>query len=202
MKKPLIISTGASHLNEISEAVEAARAAGCRELVLLKCVASYPAPPQDTHLRTLPHMAEAFNVPVGLSDHTIGNGAAIASVAFGACLIEKHLTESRKGGGVDDAFSTEPHEFADLVKESERAWRALGKIHYGPLPSEAVTRSHRPSLYFVEDVPAGETLQPHHIRSVRPGKGLPPKEIDHIMGLSLAHAVKKGTPVQWSLFKI
>lgn len=201
-KKPLMMSTGAATLVEIAQAVECARSAGCSELILLKCTSSYPAKPEDAHLRTLPHLSQTFDTLVGLSDHTLGIGTAIASVALGGCLIEKHLTLSRKEGGVDDAFSTEPHEFEAMVKESINAWKALGRVNYIPLEAEKVTHSHRPSLYFVQDLQAGEVLRPEHVRSVRPGKGLAPQEIDHILGLKLQFAVKKGTAVDWNFFKV
>jgi N-acetylneuraminate synthase len=199
--KPLIISTGAATLMEIGEAVAVAKQAGCDQMILLKCTAAYPAKPQDIHLRTLPHLAESFQTLVGLSDHTLGIGVAVASVALGACLIEKHLTLSRLDGGADSAFSMEPHEFHLLVEESKRAWGALGQVHYAPLSAEKVTLSHRPSLYFVEDLAEGSVIKPQHIRSVRPGKGLPPKELPHILGLTLTTSVKKGTPVSWEVFK-
>ncbi|MBA3722721.1 MAG: pseudaminic acid synthase [Parachlamydiaceae bacterium] len=202
LRKPLIISTGAATLIEIAEAVKTARNAGCEDIILLKCTASYPASPKDSNLRTIPHLAEAFDTLVGLSDHTLGIGAPLASIALGACMIEKHFTISRSGGGVDDAFSLEPDELKSLVVESERAWQALGKIQYSPLKAERVTHSHRPSLYFVEELKPGMIVQMHHIRSVRPGNGLPPKEIDRIIGLKLEHPVKKGTPVSWDLFKV
>ena len=199
--KPLILSTAAATLGEIGEAVAVARQAGCHQLILLKCTASYPAQPRDAHLRTLPHLAESFDALVGLSDHTLGIGVAIASVALGACLIEKHFTLSRQEGGVDSAFSMEPQEFQILVEESQKAWEALGHIHYLPLHAERVTYSHRPSLYFVEDLLEGTIVLPQHVRTVRPGKGLPPKELSHILGLVLTQTVKKGTPVSWDVFK-
>lgn len=199
--KPVILSTGASSLEDIAAAVRVAREAGCKDLILLKCTASYPASPKDSHLRTIPHLAQTFETLVGLSDHTLGIGAAITSIALGSCVVEKHLTINREEGGVDDAFSLEPHEFRSLVVESERAWEALGRIQYEPLHAERVTRSHRPSLYFVESLHPGEVVQMQHVRSVRPGKGLHPKEIDHILGLQLKHPVQKGTPVSWDLFK-
>lgn len=200
--KPLILSTGGATLVEIGEAVAVARQSGCKQMILLKCTAAYPAQPKDIHLRTLPHLSESFDVLVGLSDHTLGIGVAIASVALGACLIEKHFTLSREEGGVDSAFSMEPHEFKLLVEESKKAWEALGEIRYAPLRAEKVTLSHRPSLYFVEDLAAGTVIESQHVRSVRPGKGLPPKEISHILGLPLAVPVKKGTPVSWEAFKV
>lgn len=199
--KPLILSTGGATLMEIGEAVVTARETGCNQIILLKCTAAYPAKPQDIHLRTIPHLAESFEVLVGLSDHTLGIGVALASIPFGSCLIEKHFTLSRQDGGVDSAFSMEPHELQLLVEESKKAWEALGKIRYAPLQSEKVTLSHRPSLYFIEDLPAGTIVESHHTRTVRPGKGLPPKELSHILGLALSSSVKKGTPVSWEVFK-
>lgn len=201
-KKPLILSTGGATLDEIGDAVETARSNGCKELILLKCTMSYPAVPSDMNLRTIPHLAETFKTPVGLSDHTLGIGTALASISFGACLIEKHLTLSRKDGGVDSAFSMEPGEMKLLVEESRKAWESLGSVHYGCLPSEKQSFAHRPSLYFVEDVAAGTPVQPSHIRSVRPNNGLPPKEYDSVVGLTLRHSVVKGTPVSWKHFQI
>jgi N-acetylneuraminate synthase len=200
-KKPLIISTGAANLIEIGEAVKAAREAGCQELILLKCTSSYPALAKDAHVRTIPHLAAAFDVSVGLSDHTIGMGVSLAAVAWGACLIEKHVTLNRLDGGVDSAFSLEPTELQMLVKESKQAWEALGHIQYTSLLSEQTSRSHRPSLFFVQDIQPGETIQPHHIRSVRPNSGLPIKEEQHIIGLKVERFIKAGTPVTWDVFK-
>lgn len=200
--KPLIISTATANLVEISEAVQTARKAGCKDLILLKCTASYPASPEDANLNTIPHLAETFNTLVGLSDHTLGLGVPLASIPLGACVIEKHFTLNRNEGGVDDAFSMEPEEFKTLVIESKRAWQALGEIKYEPLHSERVTYSHRPSLYFVQDVSSGEAVKANHVRSVRPGKGLPPKFIDKVIGLKLTRSVKKGTPVSWELFHL
>jgi pseudaminic acid synthase len=199
--KPLIISTAGASLSEIDEAVTTARQAGCNDLVLLKCTLAHPTSPSDSHLRTIPHLASCFNTLVGLSDHSLSLGVSIASVALGASLIEKHLILSRSEGGVDSTFSLEPHEFKVLVEEAKNAWQALGKVHYSRLHLERASLSHRPSLYFVADLKEGETVQPHHIRSVRPCKGLPPKEIDNVIGLELKHSVKKGTPVNWQLFK-
>lgn len=201
LKKPLMMSTGAASLLEISRAVECARKAGCKDLILLKCTSAYPAQPQDAHLRTMVHMAETFGALVGLSDHTLGLGVAVASVALGGCVIEKHLTLNRHEGGVDDAFSTEPEEFKAMVAASLHAWSALGSVNYAPLAAEKVTRSHRPSLYFVQDLSAGEIIRPEHIRSVRPAKGLPPADKDLLIGLKLQAPVKKGTAVKWDFFK-
>lgn len=199
--KPLIISVGAATLAETGEAVAAARDAGCKDLILLKCPKAYPAQPTDCNLLTLPYLASCFNTLVGISDHTLSLGVAVASVALGGCLVEKHFTFSRDEGGVDSAFSLEPKEFKELVEETKNAWQALGKIQFDPLPSELLELTFRPSLYFVEDLSANEIVQPHHIRSVRPGKGLSPKEIDNVIGLRLQKAVRKGTPVHWDLFK-
>ena len=199
--KPVMISTGASTLVEIGEAVATARDGGCRDLMLLKCTFSQPALPIDTHLRTIPHLADCFDTLVGLSDHTLSLGVPIASVALGCCLIEKHFTLSREEGGVDTAFSLEPQEFEMLVKGTYDAWQALGRIQYAPLPAEKSLLRIRPSLYFVEDLPAGTIVQANHMRSVRPGDGLPPKELERVIGLTIRASVKKGTPVSWDLFK-
>ncbi|MFI0435413.1 MAG: pseudaminic acid synthase [Parachlamydiaceae bacterium] len=200
-RKPLILSTGGATLAEIGEAVDVARGAGCRHILLLKCTAAYPAEPQDIHLRTLPHLAQSFGLLTGLSDHTLGIGVAIASVALGACLIEKHLTLSRKDGGIDSPFSMEPEELQALVSESKKAWESMGAIHYGPLSREKSTLSHRPSIYFIENLCAGTILEMQHVVTVRPAGGLPPKELPHILGLTLTTSVKKGSPVRWELFK-
>ena len=201
LSKPVIISTGAATLSEIAEAVEVARNAGCKDLVLLKCTAAYPALPSDANLRSIPYLAETFGTLVGLSDHTLGIGVPIASIAFGCCFIEKHFTLNREEGGVDSAFSLTPDEFKVLVKESKVAWEALGSIRFGPLEVESTTHSHRPSLYFVEELSQGQVVHAQHIRSVRPSMGLPPKEIDKVIGLQLKTHVKKGTPVSWDVFK-
>lgn len=201
-KKPLILSTGASSLAEIGEAVEAARSSGCRDLILLHCVAAYPASPSDMHLQTIPHLQAAFHVPVGLSDHTLGCTAALVSVAFGACLVEKHFTLSRQDGGVDSAFSLEPHEVGHLVSELQVAFSSIGQVRYGPLRAEKLTHSHRPSLYFIRDKAPGSIVMVDDVRSLRPtGEGLPPKELEHILGLPLSKPVKKGDPVCWELFR-
>lgn len=199
--KPVILSTGAATLAEIAEAVQTARNAGCSELILLKCTASYPAAAEDANLRTVPHMAEAFDVVVGLSDHTLGIGTPIAGVALGCCLIEKHFTLDRNEGGVDSSFSLNPEEMKSLVQECKAAYEALGTVRYGVLPSEQSVRSHRPSLYFLVDLEAGEIIRDYHIGTVRPGEGLPPKEIEKILGMQLKKDVKAGTPVSWDRFQ-
>lgn len=200
--KPIILSIGGATLIEIGEAVQTARKAGCRDLVLLKCNAAYPASPSDSNLRTLPHLSECFNTLVGLSDHTLGIGVAVASVAFGSCLVEKHITLSRSEGGVDSAFSLEPEEFKLLVAETKIAWESLGGVHYGVLESEKTTLSHRPSLFFISDLKKGTIVRAEHIRSVRPASGLPPKEVDKVIGLEIKEDVKKNTPVIWDVFKM
>ncbi len=199
--KPMIMSVGGASLEEIGEAVDTARAGGCKDLILLKCTAAYPARATDAHLKTIPDLMKKFHVLTGLSDHTLSLGVPIANVALGGCLIEKHITLSRAEGGVDAAFSLEPEEFKMLGKNAKEAWEALGEVRYAPVESEKSIMTFRPSLFFVEDITAGEIIRPHHIRSVRPGMGLPPKEIDHIIGKTLNINVKKGTPVKWNLIK-
>lgn len=197
--KPLMISTGGATLQEISEATEVAREAGCRDLILLKCTCSYPAPANEANLRTIPHLIKRFETPVGLSDHSLGIGVPIASVAFGACVIEKHLALSRKEGGVDAAFSLEPQELQQLVIESRRAWEALGEIQDGPTDSEKNLIPYRRSLYFVEQLKKGETISSKQIRAIRPGRGLHPKEFPNLMGKKALRDIKRGEPVSWDL---
>ncbi len=197
--KPMIISTGMASVAEIDETVRVAREAGCKNLILLKCTSSYPASPGDSNLLTIPHMQKLFNCPVGLSDHTMGIGAAVASVALGACLIEKHFTLSRADGGVDAAFSMEPEEMRQLVIETERAWQALGEISYSPGEQESKSLKFRRSLYIAKDMAAGEGLTPENLRIVRPGYGLEPKYYDVLLGKKINQAVKKGTPLSWDL---
>ncbi len=200
-KKPLILSTGGATLAEIKAAVQVAREGGCKQLVLLKCTTAYPTQPKECHLRTLPDLAKKFGTLVGLSDHTMGICVPVASISLGAVLIEKHFTLSRADGGVDSAFSMEPEELKALVVETGKAWEALGNVHYGPLPAEKTSLSHRPSLFFSKDLKAGATVGIKDIVSVRPALGLPPKESEAICGLKLSAAVKKGTPVAWKHFK-
>lgn len=197
--KPLIISTGMASIAEIAEAVETARTAGCQDLVLLKCTSTYPASPENSHLRTIPHMRDLFGCQVGLSDHTLGIGAAVAAVALGATIIEKHFTLSRAEGGVDSAFSLEPHELASLVSETRRAWEALGKIQYGPTEAESKAVFRRRSLYIAEDMEPGDVLTPQNLRRIRPGHGLSPKYYDMLLGRRVTKSIKKGTPVTWDL---
>jgi len=198
--KPLIISSGMATLTEISEAVDTAREAGCKDLVLLKCTSTYPASPENSNLRTIAHMRDLFNCEVGLSDHTMGIGAAVAAVSFGATVIEKHFTLDRADGGVDSSFSLEPDEFSSLVIETKRAWEALGKISYGPTKDEEKARFRRRSLYIAEDMKAGDVLTGDNLRRIRPGHGLAPKYYNLLLGRRIAKAVKKGEPVSWDMF--
>jgi pseudaminic acid synthase len=197
--KPMIISTGMASVAEIDETVKVAKEAGCQDLILLKCTSSYPASPKESNLLTIPHMQKLFNCPVGLSDHTMGIGAALASVALGACMIEKHFTLSRADGGVDSAFSMEPEEMRQLVIETERAWQALGQINYSPVEQESKSLKFRRSLYIAQDMAAGEVLTPDNLRIVRPGYGLEPKYYEVLLGKKINRAVKKGTPLNWDL---
>jgi len=199
--KPLIISTGMATEQEIVEAVETARTAGCSEIVLLKCVSEYPAPPEDANLATLADMRQRFGTEVGLSDHSPGIGVAVAAAALGAVIIEKHFTLSRKDGGVDAAFSLEPAELRALVTESERAWKAVGRVRYGPAPSDERHRSSRRSLYVVRDIRAGELLTPANVRIIRPGRGLPPKYIDQVLGRRARCDLPRGTPLTWDVIE-
>jgi N-acetylneuraminate synthase len=197
--KPTIISTGMASIEELGETVAAAREAGCRDLILLKCTSTYPATPQNTNIRTIPHLRTLFGCEVGLSDHTMGVGAALASVALGATVIEKHFTLRRADGGVDSAFSMERDEMRSLVVESERAWHALGKVAYGPTEAERKSLVYRRSLYVVRDVPAGGALTPENLRAIRPGLGLPPKFYSIALGRTVKVDVKRGTPLSWDL---
>lgn len=193
--KPMIISTGMADAEEIGEAVEAARSAGCRQLALLHCVSGYPAPASDYNLRTVPDMAVRFGVPVGLSDHTLDNATAVASVALGACIIEKHVTLDRAGGGPDDSFSLTPAELASLCRESRTAWDALGQVDYGRKSSEVGNVKFRRSLYFVKDVRAGEVITEDAVRSVRPGFGAAPKYLEQVIGRRTKADQVANTPV-------
>lgn len=193
--KPMIISTGMADSEEIQEAVDAARAGGCRELALLRCVSGYPAPAADYNLRTIPDMISRFGVTVGLSDHTLDNTTAVASVALGATIIEKHFTLDRSGGGPDDSFSLEPSELAELCRGAKTAWEALGAVDYGRKSSEIGNVKFRRSLYFVQNLHAGEVISEDAVRSVRPGFGLPPKYLDSVVGQRVKQDVKANTPV-------
>jgi N-acetylneuraminate synthase len=197
--KPLIISTGMASVAELDETVRAAREAGCKDLVLLKCTSSYPASPETSNLNTIPHLRELFGCEVGLSDHTLGIGAAVAAVALGATVIEKHFTLNRQDGGVDSAFSLEPAELRALVVECRQAKLALGTVAYGPTSGELGSIKFRRSIYVAEDLQAGETLTVRNMRLIRPGNGLPPKFYDLILGRKVSRAVKRGDPVTWDL---
>ena len=197
--KPMIMSTGMASMDELSESVSAAREAGCEDLILLKCTSTYPATPENSNILTIPDMRERFACEVGLSDHTMGIGTAIAAVAHGATVIEKHFTLNRADGGVDSAFSIEPHELASLVEETERAWHSLGAISYGPTKAEAESIKGRRSLYIAQDIKAGEALNKENLRSVRPGHGLAPKHYDQLLGKKVTRDLKKGTPMAWDL---
>lgn len=197
--KPLIMSTGMADLKEIGEAVEAAREAGASDIVLLHCTSGYPTPPEESDLRTIPHLASAFGLPVGLSDHTPGIGAAVAAVALGACVIEKHVTLSRADGGPDSAFSLEPGELASLCANARIAWQALGGVRYDKTASERGNVQFRRSLYIVEDMKAGEPLTEGTLRSIRPGYGLAPKYFNLLLGKRVNRDVSRGTPMSWDL---
>lgn len=194
--KPMIISTGMADADEIQEAIDAARAGGCRELAVLHCVSGYPAPAEDYNLNTIPDMVRRFGLVTGLSDHTLDNTTAIASVALGASIIEKHFTLDRGGGGPDDSFSLEPAELAQLCRGSRTAWQALGRVDYGLKSSEQGNAKFRRSLYFVKDLSAGELITADAVRSVRPGFGVAPKYYESIIGARLRSAVRANTPVR------
>jgi pseudaminic acid synthase len=197
--KPMIISTGMADAEEIAEAVAAAREGGCRELALLHCVSGYPAPAADYNLRTIADMRERFGTVVGLSDHTLDNTTALASVALGAAIIEKHFTVDRRGGGPDDSFSLEPEGMAELCSGSLTAWQSLGRVDYGRKSSEIGNAQFRRSLYFVKPLRAGDTVSADAVRSVRPGFGLAPKHLDAVIGRRLKADVGYATPVAWDL---
>jgi pseudaminic acid synthase len=197
--KPVIMSTGAATVQEVAEGVQVLRAAGCKELILLKCTSTYPASPINTNLRTIPHLSALYGVQVGLSDHTMGVGASVAAVALGATVIEKHFTLRRADGGVDSAFSLEPEELKSLVVESERAWQALGQVKYGVQPAEEKTLFFKRSIYASKDIKAGEQLTKENIRVLRPGLGLPPKHYDQLLGKTASQNIKIGTPLSWDL---
>lgn len=197
--KPIIISNGMATIAEMDEAIRAIREEGNDQIILLKCTSTYPASPKDSNLLTIPHMKQMFNCEVGLSDHTLGIGVPIASIALGATVIEKHFTLSREDGGVDSAFSLEPKEMKMLVEESKRAWESLGKISYGITEKERASLKFRRSLYITADLKAGEVLTENNVRSIRPGYGLPPKFINQIVGKTVKMDVPKGTPVSWDL---
>jgi N-acetylneuraminate synthase len=195
--KPVIVSTGMATLAELDETVRTLRAGGCQDIVLLKCTSTYPASPENSHLRTIPHLRDLFGCEVGLSDHTHGIGASVAAVALGATVIEKHFTLSRAEGGVDSAFSMEPAEMAALVTETERAWQALGGIQYGPTEAEKPSLRYRRSIYIAQDVKAGDVLTSKNLRIIRPGYGLEPKFYEILIGRRVNQDLAKGTSIDW-----
>lgn len=197
--KPLIISTGMATLGEIEEAVKAARNAGATEIALLKCTSAYPALPEEMNLRTIPHLAKAVGVPVGLSDHTLGIAVPVASVAMGACIVEKHFTLSRSNPGPDSAFSLEPHEFQAMVDAIRETEKALGEVHYKITKQEVASRVFRRSLFIVKDIKAGEIFTGENVRSIRPGYGLEPKYLNDVLGKKAKKDLKKGTPLSWEM---
>lgn len=197
--KPIILSTGMATLAEIDEAVRTIREAGGEQLALLKCTSAYPAPPEEMNLRTIPHLAEAFGVPTGLSDHTLGIAVPVAAVALGACIVEKHFTLSRDEPGPDSAFSLEPHEFKAMVKAIRVAEKAVGKVQYGVGEREAQSRVFRRSLFVVQDMKAGETFTEENVRSIRPGYGLHTRYLDEVLGRFVAKDIERGTPLSWEL---
>jgi N-acetylneuraminate synthase len=199
--KPVIMSTGMSTLDEIRDAVDAARAAGAREIALLKCTSAYPAPAEEMNLRTIADLAATFDVPVGLSDHTMGVAVPVAAVALGACIIEKHFTLSRSMPGPDSHFSLEPAEFKAMVEAVRTAEKALGRVDYTVGREEAKSRSFRRSLFVVQDVEQGALFSTENIRSIRPGHGLPPKHLKEVLGRRATRDIERGTPLSWELVR-
>ena len=197
----MIISTGMANLHEIEEAVDASLSGGCKQLALLHCVSGYPAPPSDYNLRTIVDLSRRFNIPIGLSDHTLDNSTAVASISMGASIIEKHVTLDRLGGGPDDSFSLESEDLQELCRGSRNAWLALGRVSYERASSEADNIKFRRSLYFVEALREGDLITEKNVRSIRPGYGLPPKHLDDVIGRELVVDVTPGTAVQWDLIR-
>jgi len=200
-ERPMIMSTGMANLEEISRAVAAARANGCSEIVLLHCVSAYPAPVEDANVRTIPHLAAAFGVVCGLSDHTLGPAASIAAIALGGSVIEKHFTLARADGGPDAAFSLEPDEFRALVKDCKQAWRALGMVRYGVKPSETENLTFRRSLYVVQDVRKGQPLSAASVRAIRPGHGLQTAHLNAVLGQVATRDLSRGEPLSWDMIR-
>ena len=199
--KPLIISTGMATVAELDETVRAEREAGCTDLILLKCTSTYPATPENTNILTIPHLRELFGCEVGLSDHTMGIGVAVASVALGARVIEKHFTLNRADRGVDSTFSMEPAEMAQLVMETEHAWQALGQVSYGLTEAEKKSLQYRRSLYVVQDLKAGDLLTQENVRAIRPGLGLPTKYLEVVLGKTVKQDVRRGMALGWELLE-
>jgi pseudaminic acid synthase len=199
--KPLIMSTGMATVEEIKEAVETARQAGATQIALLKCTSAYPAPAEEMNLRTIPELTRRYNVPAGLSDHSMGIGVPVAAIALGACIIEKHLTLSRSEPGPDSAFSLEPHEFNVMVDAVRVADKALGEIHFGCSAKEATLRVYRRSLFVVQDVKRGDPFTAENVRSIRPGHGLHTRHLPEVLGRHAACDIERGTPLSWGLVK-
>ncbi|MEK9833244.1 MAG: pseudaminic acid synthase, partial [Rhodospirillaceae bacterium] len=198
-KRPIVMSTGMASIAEIAEAIETARAAGCPKIALLQCTSGYPAPPEDSNLRTIEDLASRFETVVGLSDHTLGTAVPVSAIALGASIVEKHFTHRRADGGPDAAFSLEPEEFAQLATDCRTAWSALGRVSYDIAPSEAASLKVRPSLYVVADIAAGEPLTHDNVRAIRPGYGLAPKHLNEVLGRHAQKAIARGTPLDWDL---
>ncbi|MBI4523172.1 MAG: pseudaminic acid synthase [Deltaproteobacteria bacterium] len=196
--KPIVMSTGMATLGEVEEAVKTIRETGGNQLGLLKCTSAYPAPPEEMNLRTIPHLAEAFSVPAGVSDHTLGIAVPVAAVALGACIVEKHFTLSRSIPGPDNDFSLEPHEFKAMVEAIRTVEKALGRVHYGLSEKEATSRVFRRSLFVVKDMKTGEMFSEENVRSIRPGHGLAPKHLSEVLGRRAANDIARGTPLGWS----
>lgn len=199
--KPLIMSTGMANMDEISEAIEVAQDAGCKDLAILHCVSAYPAPSSEYNLTSITELKKKFDLITGLSDHTLSNVTAIASIGLGAKIIEKHVTLDRKGGGADDSFSLEPQDLEALVRDCKTAWQAMGVGGDEPQKSEIENLKYRRSLYFIEDLPAGTIILREHIKSIRPGFGIAPKNFDSVLGRALTQSIHRGTPVSWELFE-
>ncbi len=199
--KPVIMSTGVASVSDLDESVKVLRAHGCKDLILLKCTSTYPATPESTNLLTIPHMRQLFDVPVGLSDHTMGIGASVASVALGAVVIEKHVTLSRADGGVDSTFSLEPDELKSLVIESERAFLAMGQVSYTLSPREQKSLLHKRSLYVVKNMKAGEPFTPDNVRSIRPASGLHTRYYDEILSKTATQDIQAGTALAWKFVR-
>ena len=199
--KPIILSTGTAGEDEIQEAIETARSSGCQDLILLHCVSAYPAMAEDYNLKTIPDMAKRFDVPIGLSDHTLDNATAVAATALGACMVEKHFTLCRDDQGPDDSFSLEPQELKKLCKDVKIAWSAIGQVNYELKPGEKDTVKLRRSLYVVQNIRNGEIFTKENVRSIRPGLGLPPKYLDEILGKTASCDIAYGTPLDWSMVK-
>lgn len=197
--KPIIMSTGMATLSEIDEAVKTLRDAGNKQLALLKCTSAYPAPADEMNLHTIPHLSQAFSVPVGLSDHTLGTTVPVAAVALGACIIEKHFTLSRSKPGPDSVFSLEPHEFRMMVEAVRTTEQALGQVNYGVSEQEARSRAFRRSLFVVENMKRGDIFGPDNVRSIRPGHGLHTRHLEEILGRRARRDIARGTPLAWDL---